>query len=110
MTLRTLNDCELERVVQESRDILAIAFLDYASVPCEHYRPELEHVAELLADKMHFYELNANENPDITTRCRVEAVPTLLVTKDRKVLARYEGPYSREALLDRLNGLLGTQK
>lgn len=110
MSLRTLNDEELERVVQGSRGILGIAFLDYESIPCIHFRPELEHVAEVFQDKMDFYELNVTENPDITERCRVDAVPTLLICKDYKVLARYEGPYSREALLDRLSSILGLQK
>ena len=49
-------------------------------------------------------------DPSITEELGVQAVPTLLVFREGEELARYEGPYSREALNDRLTQLLAGKR
>ena len=49
---------------------------------------------------------DVTENPTITDELGVQAVPTLLVFRDGEEIARYEGPYSREALNERLTNLM----
>ncbi len=108
--VRDLNDQGVEERVLESEGPVAVAFLDYDSIPCRHFRPELEAVAEQLDGKMCFYKVDVTENPLITEDLGVEAVPTLLVFREGKEIARYEGPYSREALGDRILQLLAGSK
>jgi len=104
--VRDLNDQGLEERVLESEGIVAVAFLDFCSIPCDHFRPELTAVSETLDGKIEFYRIDVTENPTITDELGVQAVPTLLVFKDGEEIARYEGPYSREALGERLTNLM----
>ncbi len=101
-----VNDQGLEQQVLEARGLVVIGFFEYRSIPCRHFGPEFEAAAEALEDKIGFYRIDAVENPTITEELGVEAVPTLLVFRDGEEVARYEGPYSREAIQSRLNELI----
>jgi thioredoxin 1 len=104
--VRDLNDTLLEERVLESAGLTAVAFLDFCSIPCDHFRPELQAVSEMLEGKIEFFRIDVTENPTITDSLGVQAVPTLLVFRDGDEVARYEGPYSREAMNDRLTALM----
>ena len=108
--VKELNDTGVEERVLESEGVVAVAFLDFGSIPCDHFRPELDAVADMLEGKIEFYKLDVTENPTITDELGVQAVPTLLVFRDGEEIGRYEGPYSREALNDRLTQLLAGKK
>ena len=60
----------------------------------------------MLDGKIEFFRIDVTENPTITDELGVQAVPTLLVFRDGEEVARYEGPYSREALNERLTNLM----
>jgi thioredoxin 1 len=108
--VKDLNDTGVEERVLESDGLVAVAFFDFGSIPCNHFRPELEAVAGQLDGKVEFYRLDVTENPSITDDLGVQAVPTLLVFRDGEEIARYEGPYSREALADRITQLLAGKR
>jgi thioredoxin 1 len=104
--VRDLNDQGLEERILESEGVVAVAFLDFCSIPCDHFRPELTAVSDMLDGKIEFFRIDVTENPTITDELGVQAVPTLLVFRDGEEIARYEGPYSREALNERLTNLM----
>ncbi len=104
--LADVNDQGLEKKILEAEGLLAAAFLNYGSIPCVHFRPEIEAAAERLEGKVEFCRIDVTENPSITGEMGVCAVPTLLIFRDGEEIARYEGPYSREALGDRITALL----
>ena len=52
--VRDINDHGLEQRVLESEGIVAVAFLDFCSIPCDHFRPELTAVSESMDGKMEF--------------------------------------------------------
>jgi len=106
MMVRDLNDQGLEERILESEGLVAVAFLDFCSIPCDHFRPELSAVSDMLDGKIEFFRIDVTENPTITDELGVQAVPTLLVFRDGEEVARYEGPYSREALNERLTNLM----
>jgi thioredoxin 1 len=108
--VKDLNDHGLEERVLESEGLVAVGFLDFCSIPCEHFRPELDAVADKLEGKLEFYRIDVTENPTITEELGVQAVPTLLVFRDGEEIARYEGPYSREALSERIMALMAGKR
>ena len=108
--VKDLNDTGLEERVLESDGMLAVAFLDYGSIPCDHFRPELDAVSDTLDGKVQFFKIDVTENPSITEELGVQAVPTLLIFREGEEIARYEGPYSREALNDRITQLLAGKR
>ena len=108
--VKDLNDTGLEQQVLEADGLVAVAFLDYGSIPCDHFRPELDAVSDTLDGKVQFFKIDVTENPSITEELGVQAVPTLLVFREGEEIARYEGPYSREALNDRITALLAPKR
>lgn len=108
--IRTINDERLEKLLDQSAnhkgDLFGIAFMSYASIPCAHFKPELAALPELLKDRITFHILDADENPTICGELDIHAVPMLLIFKDGVEIARYEGPYSKEALKERLETVL----
>ena len=104
--VRQVTDQGLEERVVETGGLLAVAFLDYESIPCDHFRPELDAAAKELDGRVEFCQIDVSENPSITEELLVEAVPTLLIFRDGDEIVRFEGPYSREALNDRISALI----
>lgn len=105
--IQRLNDQCLEEIILERRGLWTVAFLDYGSIPCDHFRPELEAIARKLDGRILFFSIDACENPSMADALGITAVPTLLVFRGDDEIGRYEGPYSREALMERLGKLVG---
>lgn len=110
MAVKRVNDQGLEELILESDGYVGVTFFQYGSIPCGHFAPELRALAEAFRDRVAFATVDVQENPAITEEHGVTAVPTTLVFKDGEELARYEGPYSREALKERITDILAREK
>jgi thioredoxin 1 len=104
--VRSLNDHGFSEQVLESSGFVGVAFLDHFSIPCDHFRPELEALADRLNEKVRFFQIDASESPSLTDYVEIDAVPTLVLYRDGEEAARYEGPYTREALQERILSLM----
>jgi thioredoxin-like negative regulator of GroEL len=107
--VRYVNDTQLEELLIEEKGWVAIAFLDRSSIPCDHFWPEFKLYAKH-AKKVRCVRLDVSENPTLTAQLGVTAVPTTLLFKDSDEVARYEGPYSHEALQDRIGTVISKGK
>jgi thioredoxin 2 len=59
--------------------------------PCRMQAPALEAVAAAQGDRLRVVKLNADENPHTTAALGVQGLPTLLLVRDGKVVARRTG-------------------
>jgi thioredoxin 2 len=59
--------------------------------PCRMVSPALEQLATERAGSLKLVKVNIDKAPQIAQRLEVQAVPTLLITRDGKVLARRAG-------------------
>ena len=59
--------------------------------PCRMVSPALEQLATELAGSLKLVKVNVDKAPQISQRFEVQAVPTLLIIQDGKVLARRAG-------------------
>jgi thioredoxin 2 len=59
--------------------------------PCRMVSPALESVARDLAGKVKLVKVDVDQNPLLSQRFSVQAVPTLLVLREGQVLARQAG-------------------
>lgn len=105
-TVKTVNDQDLDRAVVEVKGFLVVAFLSPDSIPCKHYVPEFEAVAEAFAGRVAFLRIDALENPTAADDYGVEVVPTTVVFCDGEEVKHYEGPYRREAIAGRLKDII----
>lgn len=108
--VRLANDKDLERALTETKGYLVACFYDYGSVPCEHFKPEFEAIAEALERKAVFLKIDATENPGITEELKIRAVPTTVLYKDTVEVKRWEGPYKHASLRERILEQIGAKK
>jgi thioredoxin 2 len=59
--------------------------------PCHLVSPALEQLANDFAGKVKLVKINVDESPSISHRFGVQGIPTLLVTRKGKVIARQTG-------------------
>jgi thioredoxin-like negative regulator of GroEL len=103
---KLVNDKGLETAIVETKGFLVTYFFQVESIPCTHYLPEFVGLSELLKDRATFVSIEVTENPTAAREHGVDCVPTTIIWLDGKDLARYEGPYSREALKNRILDLM----
>lgn len=99
-----IGDYELTEILEKDTNWCAVAFMSYGSIPCDHFKPEFESFAQGMKG-VYCAEIIAEEHPSMCERLEVTEVPTTLILKGGKKFAAYVGPYSHEALTDRVKKL-----
>jgi thioredoxin 2 len=74
--------------------------------PCRALAPVIEELARDLAGRVKVVKLNVDENPATAARFHVQSVPTLLVLRDGKELARIVGALPKAEIVRRLERAL----
>lgn len=97
--MKRTNDLGLERELLED-GVLIVAFVMPNSIPCDHFLPEFKRFSEEMA--MRTLLIDVDENPTIAKGLNVTDVPTTIVFRDGRQIQKLEGPYSYEALVERI--------
>lgn len=106
MAVNTLDNGQLNTVIQNETKIVIIDFYSESCGPCKSLMPVLEEISNENAD-VEIYKVLASENSEITERFSVMAVPTLLFFKGGEVVKKTIGFKSKESINDILATLEG---
>jgi thioredoxin 1 len=91
-------------VLDSSEPVVVDFFADWCG-PCKAMAPALEQVAAELKGKVKVVKLDVDQNPDVTQRYRIQAMPTLMIFKNGEVAAQRVGALvHKKQLLDWVNG------
>jgi thioredoxin 2 len=101
-------DDSYHEVVEESAVPVLVDLWAPWCGPCHLVSPALEQLANDLAGKVKLVKINVDESPSISQRFGVQGIPTLLVTRKGKVIARQTGAAPESALRTWLEGALST--
>ena len=74
--------------------------------PCRAMHPVLEQVKAELGDKLRIIKIDVDKNEQTAGQYGIQAVPTLLLMRNRQVLWRQSGMMSKAGLIDALTPLL----
>ena len=77
----------------ESRPLLVFFYSD-RSGPARRMESLLAHLARKERERLRFRRVDVDLRPEIAERFRVEEVPTLVLVKGRRVVARLDGRVS----------------
>ena len=91
-----------ERVLGSERPVLVDFWAEWC-VPCHMVSPVVEEIGRDKGDDLQVAKLNIDENPDITRRFGVMSIPTLMLFKDGKEIARVVGARGKDALLKEID-------
>ncbi len=59
--------------------------------PCKLMHPVIEDMKQKYADRIEFVEINVDENPEESIKYQVASIPTYIILKDDKEVARTLG-------------------
>jgi thioredoxin 1 len=95
----TVSDADFEKeVLQSSEPVLVDFFAEWCG-PCKAMAPALEQVAAELKGKVKVAKLDVDQNPEITQKYAIQAMPTLLIFKGGKKVAERVGALTQKKQL-----------
>jgi thioredoxin 1 len=85
-------------VLQSSKPVIVDYWAEWCG-PCRQVAPVLEEIASEYGDKIDVVKLNIDENPEVSTRYKIMAIPTLGVFQNGEVVKQIVGAKPKAALL-----------
>jgi len=82
--------------VKKNEGVAVVDFFAPWCGPCAAFAPTFNEVAEDMKDKATFGKVNVDETPDLAQEFGVMSIPTLLILKNGKEVARSTGAMGKE--------------
>jgi thioredoxin 1 len=86
-------------VLQSVEPVLVDFFAEWCG-PCKAMAPALEQVAAEMKGKIKVVKVDVDQNPEITMKYRIQAMPTLMIFKGGKVAAQNVGALVQKKKLE----------
>ncbi|MGI9525212.1 MAG: thioredoxin [Hyphomicrobiaceae bacterium] len=100
MATAIVSDADFEAEVLNSAEPVLVDFFAEWCGPCKAMAPALEEVAKEMAGKVKIAQINVDDNPEITTKYQIQAMPTLIMFKGGEVAARHTGALVQKSKLE----------
>jgi thioredoxin 1 len=99
---KAVTDATFEaEVLKSSKPVIVDYWAEWCG-PCRQVAPVLEEIASEHGDKIDVVKLNIDENPAVSQRYKIMAIPTMSVFKDGEVVKQIVGAKPKAALLREL--------
>ncbi|HXL90309.1 MAG TPA: thioredoxin [Streptosporangiaceae bacterium] len=85
-------------VLQNDKPVIVDYWAEWCG-PCRMVAPVLEEIANEYGDKIDVVKLNIDENPAVSQRYEIMAIPTMSVFKGGQVVKQIVGAKPKSALL-----------
>ena len=95
-----VSDQTFDAEVLKSKEPVVVDFFAEWCGPCKAMAPALDQVAKEMAGKVKVVKIDVDQNPEITQKYRIQAMPTLMVFKDGKVASTQVGALVQKSRLE----------
>ena len=95
----SVNDTDFRSSVLESDTPVLVDFWAEWCVPCHMVSPVVEEIAREMGETLKVAKLNIDDNPDATRTYGVMSIPSLILFKGGKEVARVVGAKPKDAIL-----------
>ena len=95
----TVNDQEFQTTVLESETPVLVDFWAEWCVPCHMVSPVVEQIGQEKGERLKVAKVNIDDNPQATRQYGVMSIPSLILFKDGKEVARVVGAKPKDAIL-----------
>lgn len=90
----------------ETNKIVLMDFSAEWCTPCKMQDPILEELKKKLGRTVEFMNIDVDKDYKLADKYNIRAVPTLIIEKDGKIIARYVGVTSSKTLEEKINEIL----
>ena len=94
-----VSDSTFEQEVLKSTEPVLVDFFAEWCGPCKAMAPALEQVAQEMAGKVKVVKLDVDQNPEVTQKFHIQAMPTLMIFKGGKKVAERVGALTQKKQL-----------
>ncbi|MDI3269781.1 MAG: thioredoxin [Bacillota bacterium] len=91
MRIQDVQADEFKEILEKSEVPVVVDFWAAWCAPCRVLSPMLERAAEDWGDKARVLKVNADDNPELAAQYGIMGLPTVLVLKGGKEMARIVG-------------------
>lgn len=95
----SVGDTDFDASVLGSQTPVLVDFWAEWCVPCHMVSPVVEEIAQEKGESLKVAKLNTDENPQVTRAYGVMSIPSLILFKDGKEVARVVGAKPKDAIL-----------
>jgi len=95
----SVSDANFEKEVLKSSEPVLVDFFAEWCGPCKAMAPALEQVAADMKGKVKVAKLDVDQNPEVTQKYTIQAMPTLMICKDGKKVAERVGALTQKKQL-----------
>ena len=96
----TVSDSTFEQEVLKSAEPVLVDFFAEWCGPCKAMAPALDQVAEEMTGKLKVVKLDVDQNPAVTSKYGIRAMPTLILFKNGEVAAQHTGALVQKKKLE----------
>ncbi|MDH3664408.1 MAG: thioredoxin domain-containing protein [Alphaproteobacteria bacterium] len=95
----SLTDERLRRQIDRTPILLLIDFWPAWCGPCKSMAPQFARAATTLEPHMRLLKIDIDQSPDLASRFSIRSVPTLLLLRDGKEIARTSGAMNAQQIV-----------
>lgn len=94
---KILNEQDFKTILDKagSKMLVVDLYADWCG-PCRMIQPTISKLADKYQDKVDFYRVNIDENPQIAAVFKTQVIPYVVFIKDNKVITAFAGVNSSE--------------
>jgi len=94
-----------KEVLKSSKPVLVDFWAEWC-VPCQMMSPIIKEIADEFGDKVKVGKINIDENPFIAAVFSIDAIPTLILFKDGKVVQRISALQPKEVIEEMIQSVI----
>ena len=107
MAAPQVTDKTFDQEVLKSKEPVLVDFFAEWCGPCKAMAPALDQVAAEMKGKLKVVKVDVDQNPGITSKYAIRAMPTLMLFKDGQVAGQHVGALvQKKKLEDWVNGTI----
>lgn len=92
-----LTDAGFDEALQSTKPVFVMFWAPWAG-PARIMKPTVEEVAALMSDRVDFYLINVDDNPEVAQRYNVTSIPVVTMFRDGTLVDRAVGAMPRDLL------------
>lgn len=89
---------KFSELINQEKPVLVDFYADWCG-PCKMMSPILKEVKDALGDSVSILKINVDTNQELSAKCQVKGVPTLILFKDGKQTWRQSGVVQKNELI-----------